>query len=84
MARPGEHAAEARDLADAALEMALADRGDDPQCEACTSPADFFLYEPERVAAFVCWEHVSPVSAVVSEADPIDRPLAVPLTEEFA
>ncbi|MFW5919043.1 MAG: hypothetical protein ACOCSF_02470 [Halanaeroarchaeum sp.] len=84
MARPGEYAENARERADDALAAALADSDGDPHCEACSSPADFFLYEPERVAAFVCWEHVSPVSAVVDADRPPDRPLAVPLSEEFS
>ncbi|WP_259517971.1 hypothetical protein [Halanaeroarchaeum sp. HSR-CO] len=84
MARPGEHAEEARERADDALTAALANRTTEPECEACSSPADFFLYEPERVATFVCWEHVSPVAAVVDADRPTDRPLAVPLSEEFS
>jgi hypothetical protein len=84
MARPGEYAAEARDRADEALEAALADHEAEPRCAACSSTADFFLYEPERVATFVCWEHVSPVSAVVADEEPADRPLAIPLSEEFS
>ena len=83
MARPGEHADEARDRADDALATALEDVAGDPQCAACSNPADFFLYEPERVTTFVCWEHVSPVSAVVDPDRQTDRPLAVPLSEEF-
>ncbi|MGM0399560.1 MAG: hypothetical protein ACQEQY_11310 [Halobacteriota archaeon] len=84
MARPGEYADEARERADDALAAALAHRDGEPHCETCSNPADFFLYEPERVATFVCWEHVSPVSAVVDEERPTDRPLAVPLSEEFS
>lgn len=83
MARPGEHADEAREKADAALASALSRIDGEPQCEACTSAADFFLFEPERVETFVCWEHVSPVSAVVAAEGPPDRPLAIPLSEEF-
>lgn len=83
MARPGEYAEEARDRADDALEAALADLESEPRCAACSSTADFFLFEPERVATFVCWEHVSPVSAVVAAEDPPDRPIAVPLSEDF-
>lgn len=84
MARPGEHAGAAPDRAASALEEALEGVDDDPQCAVCAGDADFFLYEPDRVRKFVCWEHVSPVSAVVRKGADLDRPLAVPLSEEFA
>lgn len=83
MARPGEFAAEAPDRVERALSRARAEV-EDPRCAVCGAPADFFLYEPERVREFVCWEHVSPVAAVVGEAEAVDRPLAVALSEEFA
>jgi len=70
---------------DAAAAAALADRLDecdgDPECDRCSKPADYFLYEPGRVETFVCWEHVSPFSAAVDdpeEARP-GRPLALSL-----
>ena len=57
----------------------------EPTCALCSAEADFFLYEPDRVAKFVCWEHVSPLSAIVDEeAATADRPVAVPLSEEFS
>lgn len=69
-----------RDAA-AALSAALDDCGGDPECDRCSKPADYFLYEPGRVETFVCWEHVSPFSAAVD--DPEDarpgRPLALSL-----
>jgi len=87
MARPGEFAAGAPEHAEAALRAALADLEGEPRCAECPNEADFFLYEPERVAKFVCWEHVSPISAVVEAAEgdgTVDRPLAVALSEEFS
>jgi hypothetical protein len=69
-----------RDAA-AALSAALDDCDGDPDCDRCSKPADYFLYEPGRVETFVCWEHVSPFSAAVD--DPEDarpgRPLALSL-----
>lgn len=63
-----------------ALEAALADLDGDPECMVCPAPADFFLYEADRVAKFVCWEHVSPVSAAVdADPDDADRPIALRL-----
>lgn len=61
-----------------ALEAALEDREHPPRCSVCPATADFFLFEAGRVAKFVCWEHVSPVSADVDgESD--DRPVALRL-----
>ncbi|AAG20035.1 hypothetical protein [Halobacterium salinarum] len=69
------------DGAPAALSAALDGCEGDPICDRCPKPADYFLYEPGRVETFVCWEHVSPVSAAVD--DPADahpgRPLALSL-----
>ncbi|MFB6114251.1 MAG: hypothetical protein ABEJ58_09155 [Halodesulfurarchaeum sp.] len=57
----------------------------EPACALCGGTADFFLFEPDRVAKFVCWEHVSPVSAdVAADLEDSDRPIAVPLSEEFS
>jgi len=56
----------------------LEEREATPTCEMCSSDADFFLYEPERVSKFVCWEHVSPYAAAVDEPGE-DRPTAVRL-----
>lgn len=65
---------------DAALEAALADLDGEPGCAVCPSSADFFLWEEGRVEKFVCWEHVSPVSAAVGgTVDESDRPIAVRL-----
>lgn len=65
-----------------ALEAALADRESSPRCAVCPAGADFFLYEPDRVAKFVCWEHVSPVSADVGgDSNAGDRPVALRLEE---
>jgi len=76
---------EAIDDAATALQRRLDEMGEDPECEFCSGTADFFLYEPDRVAKFVCWEHVSPLSAIVDEeAAGADRPVAVPLSEEFS
>jgi len=73
------------------LERALRDALDatdgDPVCAVCPSTADFFLYAPDRVRRFVCWEHVSPYAAAVDPADApepatghaLDRPVAVSL-----
>ncbi|SEW26182.1 hypothetical protein [Halobacterium jilantaiense] len=65
----------------AALSAAIDARDGDPECDRCSKPADYFLYEPGRVETFVCWEHVSPFSAAVD--DPEDarpgRPLALSL-----
>lgn len=75
------------DVADAhaALERRLDEMAGEPTCALCRSGADFFLYEPERVAKFVCWEHVSPVSAAVDvPAAESNRPVALPLTDEFS
>ncbi|MFB6134028.1 MAG: hypothetical protein ABEJ55_03485 [Halanaeroarchaeum sp.] len=83
MTRPGEHADRARRRAAAALDAERESIHGDPVCAECGSVADFFLFEPERVARFVCWEHVSPISAVVDPDGTVDRPIAVPLTEEF-
>ncbi|MDH5019406.1 hypothetical protein [Halobacterium rubrum] len=70
-----------RDAAAAALSAALDDCDGEPECDRCSKPADYFLYEPGRVETFVCWEHVSPFSAAVD--DPEDarpgRPLALSL-----
>lgn len=65
-----------------ALEAALDDLDGDPVCAVCPSSADFFLYEEDRVSKFVCWEHVSPVSAAVDvEPEDTDRPIAVRLDD---
>lgn len=65
---------------DAALEAALADFEGAPGCAVCPSSADFFLWEAGRVEKFVCWEHVSPVSAAVGgEPAAVDRPVALRL-----
>ena len=67
-----------------ALHRRLAATDTEPTCAICTASADFFLFDPDRVAKFVCWEHVSPVSASVSgDLETADRPVALPLTEEF-
>ena len=56
-----------------------------PSCALCRAEADFFLFEPDRVAKFVCWEHVSPLSAAVDvPASEAHRPIALPLSEEFS
>ena len=66
----------------AALEAALDDLDGDPVCTVCPSSADFFLFEEGRVSKFVCWEHVSPVSAAVdAEPEESDRPVAVRLDD---
>lgn len=66
----------------AALEAALADLDGDPVCAVCPASADFFLYEEARVSKFVCWEHVSPVSAAVdAEPGDADRPVAIRLDD---
>ncbi len=71
--------------AEAALERQLSSVDGDPSCTLCRADADFFLYDPDRVAKFVCWEHVSPVSAVVDlPVEGTNRPVALPLTEEFS
>jgi hypothetical protein len=76
----GEIDEEARE----ALEGQLATHDGDPVCARCSASADFFLYEPDRVAKFVCWEHVSPISAVVEgDLADADRPVAIPLPGEF-
>lgn len=67
---------------EAALEAALADRDEQPRCAVCPAGADFFLYEAGRVEKFVCWEHVSPVSADVDgESSRRDRPIALRLAD---
>lgn len=69
----------------AALERQLSSLDGEPSCTLCRADADFFLYEPDRVAKFVCWEHVSPVSAAVDlPVETTNRPVALPLTEEFS
>lgn len=64
-----------------ALDGALAAIDGHPGCTVCPSSADFFLYEAGRVEKFVCWEHVSPVSAAVDaeSGDELDRPMAIRL-----
>lgn len=70
--------------AEAALERRLSGIEGEPSCALCRADADFFLFEPDRVAKFVCWEHVSPVSASVSgDLETTDRPVALPLSDEF-
>ena len=57
----------------------------EPTCALCSAEADFFLFEPDRVAKFVCWEHVSPISAAVDvPLAESNRPVALPLSEEFS
>ncbi len=68
-----------------ALERELSRVDGDPTCALCRAGADFFLFDPGRVAKFVCWEHVSPVSAAVDvPVSESNRPIAVPLSEEFS
>lgn len=70
--------------AKAALESRLSNHDEEPSCTLCQAQADFFLFEPDRVAKFVCWEHVSPVSAAVdTPVSESNRPVALPLNEEF-
>ena len=62
----------------------LADRLDaadgDPDCVLCSNAADYFLYDPDSVEKFVCWEHVSPHSAAVDSEDARPgRPVALSL-----
>jgi len=65
---------------EAALEAALSDLDGAPECAVCPSSADFFLWEAGRVEKFVCWEHVSPVSAAVGgEPGAVERPIAIRL-----
>jgi hypothetical protein len=67
-----------------ALERQLDAVDGDPSCALCQAKADFFLYEPHRVAKFVCWEHVSPISAAVDvPISESNRPVALPVSEEF-
>ncbi|MFB6267434.1 MAG: hypothetical protein ABEI31_07225 [Halodesulfurarchaeum sp.] len=68
-----------------AMERRLAEVDGDPTCTHCGGEADFFLFEPDRVATFVCWEHVSPLSAAIDvPVAESERPVAVPLSEEFS
>ncbi|MEE6209089.1 hypothetical protein U3A55_02810 [Salarchaeum sp. III] len=64
--------------AESVLAGLLEERETTPACAMCSSDADFFLYEPERVRKFVCWEHVSPYAAAVDEPGE-GRPTAVRL-----
>ena len=80
----GDPESEAESAA-ATLEERLEAVDGEPTCALCSAGADFFLYEPDRVAKFVCWEHVSPLSAAVDgDLDETDRPVAIPLSEEFS
>lgn len=75
-----EHSEGGSDAATAALADALDAVDGSPVCAVCPAAADFYLYEAGRVSKFVCWEHVSPVSAAVDEAPAdADRPVAVRL-----
>lgn len=73
--------ATADDEAAAALAEAVESTDGDPECVRCSNPADYFLFEDDRVAKFVCWEHVSPHSAAVEDDEevPPGRPIAVSL-----
>lgn len=73
------------ETAEDVLERRLSAADGEPDCALCRASADFFLYEPDRVAKFVCWEHVSPVSAAVDvPLEESNRPVAIPLSEEFS
>jgi len=64
--------------AEAALAAAIEAADGDPECSLCSKPADYFLYEPDSVEKFVCWEHVSPHSAAVDgEGRRPGRPVAL-------
>lgn len=74
-----------REQARGALERQLDAIEGEPTCALCRAEADFFLFEPDRVAKFVCWEHVSPLSAAVDvPVSESHKPLALPLSEEFS